>query len=169
MSITLNELIALRQDTKTMARIDELLEQRSAAEKAIEQGQLDLLAANAALAELGIDVEEEAEDEAAVAKPRKPGRPRREPGPVGATESRRGTDEYVDALDSIGREFAHTGRYVVTGNEIVKAMAGRGFPSKQGVMRCVKSHERWSMSGSRRGTKYQFHPEGKKRTRPARP
>lgn len=165
MPITLNELIALRQDTKTMARIDELLEQRSAAEAAIALGREDLAAANEALAELGIDVEEDEEPEAPSARKRGPGRPRKAPGPIGATESRRGTDEYVDALDSIGQEFAHTGRYVVTGPEIVKAMAGRGFPSKQGVMRCVKGHERWSMSGSRRGTKYQFHPEGKKRTR----
>lgn len=163
MPITLSELLALREDKQTLARIDDLLARRKKAEAAIEQARKEIAEVDGEFAKLGIEVEA-AEPEPGDAPP-KPRRPRSPAKPVASTEQRRGTDEYVDALDALGREFGHLGRNDLTGPEIVKAMASRGFPSKQGVMRAVKEHERWTMSGSRRGTRYRYHAEGRKRTR----
>lgn len=161
MPITLQELLALRGDKQTLAQIDDLVERRGKAQATIEAAEKEIEEIDEQLAGLGIVVGDEPEEEDNRPGPRRARAPR---APVGLQRS---SDEYLDALDAIGQGFLNEARANIAGPDIVKAMTARGFPSKQGIMKQLKDHPRWSASGVRRSTRYHYQPDdGKKK--PAR-
>lgn len=165
MAITLQELLALRGDKQTLAQIDDLVERRGRAQAAIDAATKEIDEIDGKLAGLGIVVGGTLQDDDDDNDRGTPTRRTRAPrAPVGLQRS---SEEYLDALDAIGQGFLNEARDKITGPDIVEAMTARGFPSKQGIMKQLKDHPRWSASGIRRSTRYHYHPDdGKKK--PAR-
>ncbi|MBL8769418.1 MAG: hypothetical protein JNL94_18745 [Planctomycetes bacterium] len=172
MAITLNELMKLREDKQTFARIEQLIEQRAKANKAIEAARLDLAGAEKELAALGIAVDGSPvkltkSGVPAMKRGPKPGAKRgRKPGrPAGSGAARASSggaggrmsaDDYQKALDDIGQEMNKADVADIKGPDIVSAMARRGFKSKQVVMIQLRKNKSWKMTGVKRAARYHY-------------
>lgn len=173
MAITLNELMKLREDKQTFSRIEQLIEQRNKASKAIESAQLELSNTEKELAALGIAVDGPAvkltkKGVPALKRGPKPGAKRgRKPGrPAGsgaAAKPARGggggrmaSEDYQKALDDVGQEMNKAGVEDIKGPDIVAAMVRKGFKSKQVVMIQLRQNKNWKMTGVKRAARYHY-------------
>lgn len=176
MAITLNELMKLREDKQTFSRIEQLIDQRAKASKAIETAQADLSNTERELAALGISVEGSAVKLTKMGVPAmkrgpKPGAKRgRKPGrPVGSGAApkapkaqssggggRMASGDYQTALDEIGQDMNKAGVTDIKGPDIVAAMTRRGFKSKQVVMIQLRQNKNWKMTGVKRAARYHY-------------
>ncbi len=172
MAITLNELMKLREDKQTFARIEQLIEQRAKAQKAIESAQGDLATAEKELAALGIAVDgspvkltksgvpaKKRGPKPGAKRGRKPGRPAGSgaaPKAAAGGGGRMASEDYQKALDEIGQEMNKAGVDDIKGPDIVDAMAARGFKSKQVVMIQLRKNKSWKMTGVKRAARYHY-------------
>jgi hypothetical protein len=167
-SITLNELMRLREDKSTFSRIESLIEQRNKATKALEAAHAELANSQKELARLGITIDATGTpgrkrgrplgsvNKKTGAKPgpkpgRKPGRPKGSGG-----GSRKSAEDYQAALNAIGVEMSKAGLEEIKGPDIVSAMAKKGFGSKQVVMIQLRENPSWKMQGVKRAARYHY-------------
>ncbi|MBK6939108.1 MAG: hypothetical protein IPH13_02730 [Planctomycetes bacterium] len=163
----------LREDKQTFSRIEQLIEQRNKASKAIESAQLDLSNTEKELAALGIAVDGPAvkltkKGVPAMKRGPKPGAKRgRKPGrPAGSGAAakpassggggRMASEDYQKALDEVGQEMNKAGVDDIKGPDIVAAMVRKGFKSKQVVMIQLRQNKGWKMTGVKRAARYHY-------------
>lgn len=176
MAITLNELMKLREDKQTFSRIEQLIEQRNKASKAIEAAQLELSNTEKELAALGIAVGGPAVKLTKMGVPalkrgpkpgakrgRKPGRPagsgagrKASSGGGGGGGGRMASEDYQKALDEVGQDMNKAGVEDIKGPDIVAAMVRKGFKSKQVVMIQLRQNKNWKMTGVKRAARYHY-------------
>jgi hypothetical protein len=177
MAISLDSFLRLRDDKKGFARIEQLVEARTNAQKAMDAARAAFDAASRELEQLGIIIVSGAGESgrsigAGGSASKRRGRPPGSKNKARATTAtaltgggngnfgkkaakrgpkaggeRRSSDDYVKALDEIGAEFTKAGKDDIRGPDLVKAMKARGFTSKQVVMNQVRDHKGWKRKG----------------------